>query len=89
MTVPGHKPYRSNHAIIRELLLSRPDGLGIVAIARLTGLHRNRVEKALEAMVDARICDWLPSRVPGGWSPVWRVFPIPPNVPKPPPRGKP
>ena len=74
---------KSNHNIIRELLKQHPDGLKSSDIARLTGIDKRVVNKALESVFGVYVDRWEKSTYRNTLAAIWVVIDVPENCPKP------
>lgn len=74
---------KSNHNIIRELLKQHPDGLKSSDIARLTGIDKRVVNKALESVFGVYVDRWENATYRNTLAAIWVVVDVPENCPKP------
>jgi predicted transcriptional regulator len=74
---------KSNHNIIRDLLKQHPDGLKASEIAKITGIDKRVVNKALECVFGVYVDRWEKSTYRNTLAAIWVVVDVPENCPKP------
>ena len=74
---------KSNHNIIRDLLKQHPDGLKAGEIAKITGIDKRVVNKALECVFGVYVDRWEKSTYRNTLAAIWVVVDVPDNCPKP------
>ena len=74
---------KSNHNIIRDLLKQHPDGLKSSEIAKITGIDKRVVNKALECVFGVYVDRWEKSTYRNTLAAIWVVVDVPDNCPKP------
>ena len=74
---------KSNHNIIRDLLKQHSDGLKSSEIAKITGIDKRVVNKALECVFGVYVDRWEKSTYRNTLAAIWVVVDVPENCPKP------